>query len=86
MLRMHFIAGNEIDSCPSSTPFARLSIVRIMYAAHAFCPPKVDSYPSSFTLAGGDVFQTIPRTYAFYKKQWNNRKLSPACFFYAVAR
>ncbi|KAJ7883789.1 hypothetical protein B0H13DRAFT_2046272 [Mycena leptocephala] len=53
-----------------STPFARLSIVRII----------------SFTLAGGDVFQTIPRTYAFYKKQWDNRKLSPACFFYAVAR
>ncbi|KAJ7883783.1 hypothetical protein B0H13DRAFT_919695 [Mycena leptocephala] len=53
-----------------STPFARLSIFRII----------------SFTLAGGDVFQTIPRTYAFYKKQWDNRKLSPACFFYAVAR
>ncbi|KAJ6524207.1 hypothetical protein B0H19DRAFT_1276653 [Mycena capillaripes] len=53
-----------------STPFARLSIFRII----------------SFTLAGGDVFQTIPGTYVFYKKQWANRKLSPACFFYAVAR
>jgi hypothetical protein len=51
-----------------------------------FVLKKVDCYPSSFTLAGGDVFQTIPRTYAFYKKQWDNRKLSPACFFYAVAR
>ncbi|KAJ7114255.1 hypothetical protein C8R44DRAFT_929027 [Mycena epipterygia] len=57
-----------------------------MYAAHTFCAPEVDSYPSSFTLAGGDVFQTIPGTYAFYKRQWVNRKLSPACFFYAVAR
>ncbi|KAF7366022.1 putative Transmembrane protein [Mycena venus] len=53
-----------------SAPFARLSLFRII----------------SFTLAGGDVFQTIPATYAFYKKQWVKRKLSPACFFYAVAR
>ncbi|KAJ6506959.1 hypothetical protein C8R45DRAFT_514148 [Mycena sanguinolenta] len=53
-----------------SAPFARLSLFRII----------------SFTLAGGDVFQTIPATYAFYKKQWVKRKLSPACVFYAVAR
>ncbi|KAJ7443595.1 hypothetical protein B0H11DRAFT_2250512 [Mycena galericulata] len=53
-----------------SVPFARLSLFRII----------------SFTLAGGDVFQTIPGTYAFYKKQWVKRKLSPTCFFYAVAR
>ncbi|KAJ7796237.1 hypothetical protein B0H14DRAFT_2916051 [Mycena olivaceomarginata] len=48
-----------------SAPFARLSLFRIMYF---------------LTLAGGDVFQTIPATYAFYKKQWVKRKLSPACF------
>ncbi|KAJ7450506.1 hypothetical protein B0H11DRAFT_2331074 [Mycena galericulata] len=54
-----------------SDPFsAKLSLFRII----------------SFTLAGGDVFQTIPDTYAFYKKQWVKRKLSPACFFYAGAR
>ncbi|KAJ6506939.1 hypothetical protein C8R45DRAFT_971047 [Mycena sanguinolenta] len=53
-----------------SAPFARLSLFRII----------------SFTLAGGDVFQTIPATYAFYKKQWVKHKLSPACVFYAVAR
>ncbi|KAJ7289227.1 hypothetical protein C8J57DRAFT_1277069 [Mycena rebaudengoi] len=53
-----------------SAPFARLNLFRII----------------SFTLAGGDVFQTIPGTYSFYKKQWVNRKLSPTCFFYAVAR
>ncbi|KAJ6625064.1 hypothetical protein B0H10DRAFT_2003518 [Mycena sp. CBHHK59/15] len=40
----------------------------------------------SFTLAGGDVIQTIPGTYALYKKQWVNRKLSTLCFFYAMAR
>ncbi|KAJ7291099.1 hypothetical protein C8J57DRAFT_1271356 [Mycena rebaudengoi] len=40
----------------------------------------------SFTLAGGDVLQTIPGTYTLYKKQWVNRKLSPVCLFYAMAR
>ncbi|KAJ7330954.1 hypothetical protein DFH08DRAFT_940201 [Mycena albidolilacea] len=49
-------------------------------------PPVSLIHIISFTLAGGDVFQTIPATYAFYKKQWVKRKLSPACFFYAVAR
>jgi hypothetical protein len=57
-----------------------------MYAEHTFCTPKIDSRPSSFTLAGGDVFQTIPGTYALYKKQWVNRRLNPMCFFYAMAR
>ncbi|KAJ7868309.1 hypothetical protein B0H13DRAFT_2558844 [Mycena leptocephala] len=54
----------------TSAPFARLSLFRII----------------SFTLAGGDVFQTIPGTYALYKKQWVNRRLNPMCFFYAMAR
>ncbi|KAJ7628627.1 hypothetical protein FB45DRAFT_1059353 [Roridomyces roridus] len=40
----------------------------------------------SFSLAGGDLLQTIPGTYALYKKQWVNRTLSPVCFFYACAR
>ncbi|KAF7292841.1 putative Transmembrane protein [Mycena indigotica] len=40
----------------------------------------------SFTLAGGDVLQTIPPTYQLYKRQWKNRTLSPVCFFYAAAR
>ncbi|KAJ6556021.1 hypothetical protein B0H19DRAFT_1262141 [Mycena capillaripes] len=54
----------------TSAPFARLSLFRVI----------------SFTLAAGDVFQTIPGIYSFYKKQWTKRKLSPMCFFYAVAR
>ncbi|KAJ7692534.1 hypothetical protein B0H17DRAFT_1061203 [Mycena rosella] len=53
-----------------SLSFARYNLFRII----------------SFTLAGGDVFQTIPGTYALYKKQWVKRKLSPVCFFYAMAR
>ncbi|KAF7349816.1 putative Transmembrane protein [Mycena venus] len=76
-LREHSFPSSAISSMPPvslihiiSAPFARLSLFRII----------------SFTLAGGDVFQTIPATYAFYKKQWVKRKLSPACFFYAVAR
>ncbi|KAJ7639010.1 hypothetical protein FB45DRAFT_904481 [Roridomyces roridus] len=40
----------------------------------------------SFTLAAGDVFQTIPATFNLYKKQWVNGSLSPVCFFYAMAR
>ncbi|KAJ7675436.1 hypothetical protein B0H17DRAFT_130303 [Mycena rosella] len=40
----------------------------------------------SFTLAGGDVFQTIPGTYALYRKQWIRRRLSATCLFYAIAR
>ncbi|KAJ6615116.1 hypothetical protein B0H10DRAFT_85552 [Mycena sp. CBHHK59/15] len=40
----------------------------------------------SFTLAGGDVIQTIPGTFALYKKSWVSRRLSPVCFFYAMAR
>ncbi|KAF8208375.1 hypothetical protein K438DRAFT_323770 [Mycena galopus ATCC 62051] len=40
----------------------------------------------SFTLAGGDILQTIPDTYRLYRKCWRSRKLTPICFFYAVAR
>ncbi|KAJ7186829.1 hypothetical protein C8R46DRAFT_280470 [Mycena filopes] len=40
----------------------------------------------SLSLAAGDVFQTIPGTYTLYKKQWTRRRLSPICFFYAMAR
>ncbi|KAJ7490355.1 hypothetical protein B0H11DRAFT_2191585 [Mycena galericulata] len=40
----------------------------------------------SFSLAGGDVVQTIPRTFRLYRKQWVNGSLSPVCFFYAMAR
>ncbi|KAJ7274968.1 hypothetical protein C8J57DRAFT_1313245 [Mycena rebaudengoi] len=40
----------------------------------------------SFTLAAGDVVQTVPDTYSLYKKQWANGKLTPVCFFYAMAR
>ncbi|KAJ7837435.1 hypothetical protein B0H13DRAFT_181566 [Mycena leptocephala] len=40
----------------------------------------------SLSIAGGDVLQTIPGTYALYKKQWVRRRLSPLCFFYAMAR
>ncbi|KAF7349997.1 putative Transmembrane protein [Mycena venus] len=76
-LREHSFPSSAISSMSPvslihiiSAPFARLSLLRII----------------SFTLASGDVFQTIPATYAFYKKQWVKRKLSPACFFYAVAR
>ncbi|KAJ7244655.1 hypothetical protein B0H12DRAFT_1129179 [Mycena haematopus] len=49
----------------NSVPFTRLSLFRVI----------------SFTLAGGDVFQTIPGTYAFYKNQWIKRRLSPTCFY-----
>ncbi|KAK7054245.1 putative transmembrane protein [Favolaschia claudopus] len=37
----------------------------------------------SFSLAGGDVVQTIPDTYRLYRKQWVNGNLSAVCFFYA---
>ncbi|KAF7329898.1 putative Transmembrane protein [Mycena kentingensis (nom. inval.)] len=40
----------------------------------------------SFTLAGGDVLQTIPDTLELYRRQWRNRTLTPVCFFYAMAR
>ncbi|KAJ7752734.1 hypothetical protein DFH07DRAFT_516615 [Mycena maculata] len=40
----------------------------------------------SFTLAGGDVLQTIPATYRLYRKSWRKRSLTPLCFFYAMAR
>ncbi|KAJ7057121.1 hypothetical protein C8F01DRAFT_1372416 [Mycena amicta] len=40
----------------------------------------------SFTLAGADVLQTMPRTFQLYKQQWKSRTISPVCFFYAVAR
>ncbi|KAJ7498700.1 hypothetical protein FB451DRAFT_6771 [Mycena latifolia] len=40
----------------------------------------------SFSIAGGDVLQTMPGTYRLYKKQFVNRSLSPMCFFYAMAR
>ncbi|KAF9042822.1 hypothetical protein BDZ89DRAFT_1059717 [Hymenopellis radicata] len=40
----------------------------------------------SFTLAGGDIFQTIPGTYRLYKKQWKARSISPICFLYAMVR
>ncbi|KAJ6598836.1 hypothetical protein DFH09DRAFT_16173 [Mycena vulgaris] len=40
----------------------------------------------SFSLAGGDVLQTMPGTYMLYKKQFVHRTLSPICFFYAMAR
>ncbi|KAJ7334818.1 hypothetical protein DFH08DRAFT_879471 [Mycena albidolilacea] len=40
----------------------------------------------SLTLAGGDVIQTIPGTWVLYKKQWLRRRISPLCFFYAMAR
>jgi len=40
----------------------------------------------SFTLAGGDIVQTMPDTFMMYKKCWRNRALSPVCFFYAMAR
>ncbi|KAJ7913577.1 hypothetical protein B0H13DRAFT_2326264 [Mycena leptocephala] len=64
------ITSHSPPPCQPSAPFARLSLFRII----------------SFTLAGGDVFQTIPGTYALYKKQWVNRRLNPMCFFYAMAR
>ncbi|KAJ7912572.1 hypothetical protein B0H13DRAFT_539844 [Mycena leptocephala] len=40
----------------------------------------------SFSLAGGDVVQTIPATWALYRKQWARGRLSAFCFFYAMAR
>ncbi|KAJ6602382.1 hypothetical protein DFH09DRAFT_1124751 [Mycena vulgaris] len=40
----------------------------------------------SFSIAGGDVLQTIPGTLAIYKKQWVRGRLSAVCFFYAIAR
>ncbi|KAJ7476638.1 hypothetical protein FB451DRAFT_246059 [Mycena latifolia] len=40
----------------------------------------------SLSLAGGDVLQTIPATYVMYKRQWDRRRLSAVCFFYAMAR
>ncbi|KAJ6481747.1 hypothetical protein C8R45DRAFT_1002908 [Mycena sanguinolenta] len=40
----------------------------------------------AFTLAAGDVFQTIPATLRMYRKCWKNRRLTPICFFYAMAR
>ncbi|KAK7042328.1 putative transmembrane protein [Favolaschia claudopus] len=40
----------------------------------------------SFTLAGGDIVQTIPDTLKMYCKCWRNRALTPICFFYAMAR
>ncbi|CAK5262839.1 unnamed protein product [Mycena citricolor] len=40
----------------------------------------------SFTLAGADVLQTMPATYRLYRKQWDNKSLSPVCFFYAMSR
>ncbi|KAJ7648496.1 hypothetical protein B0H17DRAFT_429938 [Mycena rosella] len=39
----------------------------------------------SFSIAGGDVLQTIPGTYKLYRKQFVNG-LGPVCFFYAMAR
>ncbi|KAJ7094559.1 hypothetical protein B0H15DRAFT_127669 [Mycena belliarum] len=38
----------------------------------------------SFSLAGGDVLQTMPGTYRLYRKQRGIP--SPMCFFYAMAR
>ncbi|KAJ7068498.1 hypothetical protein C8F01DRAFT_1118341 [Mycena amicta] len=40
----------------------------------------------SFSLAGGDLVQTIPGTIRLYRKQWLNRSMSRVCFFYAMAR
>ncbi|KAJ7859593.1 hypothetical protein B0H13DRAFT_1901434 [Mycena leptocephala] len=40
----------------------------------------------SFTLAGGDILQTIPDTWNLYGRSWKNHSLSPVCFFYACAR
>ncbi|KAJ6515656.1 hypothetical protein C8R45DRAFT_215108 [Mycena sanguinolenta] len=40
----------------------------------------------SFSLAGGDVIQTMPDTYRLYRKQWLAGNLSPVCFFYACTR
>ncbi|KAJ6488445.1 hypothetical protein DFH09DRAFT_379720 [Mycena vulgaris] len=40
----------------------------------------------SFSLAAGDVIQTIPGTVAMYKKQWVRGRLSAACLFYIIAR
>ncbi|KAJ7904754.1 hypothetical protein B0H14DRAFT_2664240 [Mycena olivaceomarginata] len=40
----------------------------------------------SFSLAGGDVLQTMPDTYRLYRKQWVNGSVSAVCFFYACAR
>ncbi|KAJ7641458.1 hypothetical protein FB45DRAFT_1125279 [Roridomyces roridus] len=40
----------------------------------------------SFSLVAGDVFQTIPATLEMYMKNWNERRLSATCFFYAVTR
>ncbi|KAK7061873.1 putative transmembrane protein [Favolaschia claudopus] len=40
----------------------------------------------SFSLAAGDVVQTIPDTYRLYRKQWVNGNLSAVCFFYACTR
>ncbi|KAF8195648.1 hypothetical protein K438DRAFT_1760584 [Mycena galopus ATCC 62051] len=40
----------------------------------------------SFSLAGGDVLQTMPDTYRLYRKQWVNGRLSTVCIFYACAR
>ncbi|KAJ6618668.1 hypothetical protein B0H10DRAFT_1222569 [Mycena sp. CBHHK59/15] len=67
---------------------SKASIFRVMYAPTCFrAGAKTGHFMcSSFTLAGGDVLQTIPGTYALYKKQWAHRNISPVCFFYAVAR
>ncbi|KAJ7165008.1 hypothetical protein C8R46DRAFT_302359 [Mycena filopes] len=40
----------------------------------------------SFTLAGGDIVQTIPDTIALYRKAWRKRSLNPTTCLYAMAR
>ncbi|KAF7360655.1 putative Transmembrane protein [Mycena venus] len=59
---------------------------KVIYKVLVFTPLGTAFRIISLTLAGGDVIQTIPGTWALYRKQWVRRKLSALCFFYAMAR
>jgi hypothetical protein len=57
-----------------------------MYPVSSIFRLGVDIAARSFTLAGGDIVQTVPETLSMYRKCWKNRTLTPVCFFYAMAR
>lgn len=66
----------------------KASMFRIMYVSCILEGFRlgVDIAARSFTLAGGDILQTVPETLSMYHKCWKNRTLTPVCFFYAMAR
>ncbi|KAJ6511406.1 hypothetical protein C8R47DRAFT_1094953 [Mycena vitilis] len=75
-------SGNKSNLCPCVSPL-RLPPRPLSMAVNS----KANIFRViSFSLAGGDVLQTIPGTVQLYRKQWRLRTLSPVCFFYAVAR